>query len=90
MIPRPYTLLAPETPIEAAIEAWADHIRDCTYCHHAAPPRGPLRYEIHRGGKVASRHATVTAMLLAKLEKGGERMVRVGAGVVPWVRGGGA
>lgn len=55
--------------------------------HRAAPPRGPLRYELHCGGKVASRHATVVGMLLAKLEKGGERMVRVGPGVVPWVRG---
>jgi hypothetical protein len=40
--------------------------------HHAAPPRGPLRYELHRGGKVASRHATVVGMLLAKLDGGGK------------------
>jgi hypothetical protein len=37
MTPRPYTLLAPETPIEAAIEAWADHIRACTYCRQGRP-----------------------------------------------------
>ena len=37
MNPRTPTLLAPETPIEAAIEAWADHIAGCTYCRQGRP-----------------------------------------------------